>query len=250
MASLSRDLTRELECPVCLQYLTLPITLCNNGHSICQNCRHNVASCPTCREEFTNVRCRAFESLVKGLRFNCKHQSQGCKEILSFEEIGDHEKVCPVAIQRCPLNKFEEGCCAWKGYFSDFILHAENGHKDVKVWRQPSFASKMIGKLKTVIFCSDEIFLYYTILDDSNVWNFIVMMLGSKKQASHYKTIFNLSGVDGVSGMVVTHAMRSVNENLNDVIEDYLCLRLDERHAQRYIQDNKFKLTISISKIT
>ena len=246
MACLTRDLIAELECPVCLQYLTLPITLCKNGHSICQTCRSNVLLCPSCREEFTSVRCRAFENLVKGLQFTCKNQGQGCKEILTLEHIADHESICPFVVHECPLNRFERGC-AWRGYFREFVAHVENFHKDVKIWRQPCFISRTTGKLKTVIECFGELFLYFKIMENGK-WNFVVMILGSKKQASCYKTIFSLSGVDGVSGLVETQAMRSFNESLEEVTENYLCLRLDEKQAERFIQDNEFKLQITISK--
>jgi hypothetical protein len=32
-------LLKELECPVCLEYMESPIKLCENGHNICDNCR-------------------------------------------------------------------------------------------------------------------------------------------------------------------------------------------------------------------
>ncbi|KAJ4452063.1 hypothetical protein ANN_03579 [Periplaneta americana] len=56
MNTVSRDLLRELECPVCLRYFIPPIPLCSNGHSVRNSCRTKVRDCPTCRCAFINYR--------------------------------------------------------------------------------------------------------------------------------------------------------------------------------------------------
>jgi hypothetical protein len=54
--ALDEALLKELECPVCMQYMVPPIKLCTNGHTTCSKCRERVKLCPTCRAELAEIR--------------------------------------------------------------------------------------------------------------------------------------------------------------------------------------------------
>ena len=45
------DVTKLLECPVCLDEMLPPVKIfqCSNGHIICEKCKNMVKVCPTCR---------------------------------------------------------------------------------------------------------------------------------------------------------------------------------------------------------
>ena len=57
------EFLKELECPVCGEYMASPIKMCENGHNICGVCKERLPECPTCRGKFINVRNIALESL-------------------------------------------------------------------------------------------------------------------------------------------------------------------------------------------
>ena len=58
----------ELECPVCLEEMMPPrkIWMCQNGHSVCGECRPKVARCPSCKRSL-DIRNRLSEKIVMKL---------------------------------------------------------------------------------------------------------------------------------------------------------------------------------------
>jgi hypothetical protein len=43
---------KEIECPVCLEYMSPPISLCTRGHNLCDSCSRSIPKCPICKEVF------------------------------------------------------------------------------------------------------------------------------------------------------------------------------------------------------
>lgn len=98
---------RELECPVCVNYMIPPIRLCTNGHSLCEPCRFKLTKCPICNGKFTEVRNRSLETVsiivadqesskekyeckpVKSINIqnNYKSDDESCKWMKRNEEI-------------------------------------------------------------------------------------------------------------------------------------------------------------------
>lgn len=67
-SQISKSLLDALECPVCLEYMTPPITMCSSGHSVCQACRPRLTRCPTCRRPLLGIRNYALEHLARDLQ--------------------------------------------------------------------------------------------------------------------------------------------------------------------------------------
>ncbi|XP_023721054.1 E3 ubiquitin-protein ligase sina isoform X2 [Cryptotermes secundus] len=67
-SQISKSVQDALECPVCLEYMTPPITMCSSGHSVCQACRPRMTSCPTCRRPLLGIRNYALELLARELQ--------------------------------------------------------------------------------------------------------------------------------------------------------------------------------------
>jgi hypothetical protein len=67
-SQISKSLLDALECPVCLEYMTPPITMCSSGHSLCQACRPRLTRCPTCRRPLLGIRNYALEHLARDLQ--------------------------------------------------------------------------------------------------------------------------------------------------------------------------------------
>ncbi|KAK9877182.1 hypothetical protein WA026_016931 [Henosepilachna vigintioctopunctata] len=113
---------RELECPVCKDYMVPPIFLCAAGHSVCNSCTIRVTSCPTCRAKMSGNRNYTLESLTSTINYPCKNRSSGCVFVSSGDKIRNHEKNCTLAGKKCVFK------CHWTGNALDMILHLNEKH--------------------------------------------------------------------------------------------------------------------------
>ncbi|PSN35345.1 hypothetical protein C0J52_22153 [Blattella germanica] len=95
MDSFQEVLLQEIECPICLQYMTPPIKQCLNGHNICKDCRHNIANCPVCRSQLGNTRNLTAESMSRLITHPCVNKKFGCTGHFLVDLKEKHEKsVC------------------------------------------------------------------------------------------------------------------------------------------------------------
>jgi hypothetical protein len=84
----------QLECPVCMEYMKPPFTLCVNGHNICNICKQNLQHCLTCRGRFLNTRNVALEKLATEAKYPCVYRKYGCTDIYNLDSIGEHQAKC------------------------------------------------------------------------------------------------------------------------------------------------------------
>ncbi|PSN42344.1 hypothetical protein C0J52_08527 [Blattella germanica] len=161
---------RELECQVCADYMTAPIVMCANGHSICFKCKNLLFQCPTCRGPFLDIRNRALESLaesIKLLAINpgqlCVNAPYGCTVQLTASDLNTHKEICLYHPRKCPLSKSTPSPCDWNDAFFKLKDHIESEHKD----RITSFESEKKVHMKhfnsskicsRVLFACNEIF--------------------------------------------------------------------------------------------
>ncbi|KAK2582882.1 hypothetical protein KPH14_008958 [Odynerus spinipes] len=59
---------RCLECPVCLENATPPVSQCVHGHILCVDCRPKASRCPVCRVRLGQGRCLVAEKVHKVIR--------------------------------------------------------------------------------------------------------------------------------------------------------------------------------------
>nr|CAH7735473.1 unnamed protein product [Callosobruchus chinensis] len=136
----SFPLRESLECPICKNYMESTIYICPNGHSLCKECRFKVNTCPLCNSamgttrnytledlaetlevpchndyngcqfigEYTCGRCRPsadsngpYEEIAKYIEFPCSNKD--CKVKLKWDDVKDHEAVCPFGYRKCPV---------------------------------------------------------------------------------------------------------------------------------------------------
>ncbi|KAL2717967.1 putative E3 ubiquitin-protein ligase sinah [Vespula squamosa] len=67
---------RCLECPVCLENATPPVSQCVHGHILCVDCRPKTSRCPVCRVRLGQGRCLIAEKIQKVIRdiFRTNHE--------------------------------------------------------------------------------------------------------------------------------------------------------------------------------
>jgi hypothetical protein len=67
-SQVAKGVRAALECPVCMEYMVPPITMCSSGHSVCRDCKPRLSSCPTCRRPLTGTRNIALEHLARDMQ--------------------------------------------------------------------------------------------------------------------------------------------------------------------------------------
>jgi E3 ubiquitin-protein ligase SIAH1 len=155
--ALDETLLKDLECPVCMEYMVPPIKLCSNGHNICSKCRESVTCCPTCRGEFLKTRNVVLENIVRTQKYPCANRQGGCFELFSIEHIAKHHAGCGYGKIKCPYNLIK--MCSWNGLKSDLKEHAKAAHA-AHIFAEPTFPSPFLSKTVATVSCFGELFTY------------------------------------------------------------------------------------------
>lgn len=82
-----------LECPVCLEYLTKPVAMCNEGHALCSKCKSSISSgCPLCRSPISSTRGLILDQIIETLLYPC--YKMGCGSLLKRSDAESHDLNC------------------------------------------------------------------------------------------------------------------------------------------------------------
>lgn len=120
---------RHLECPVCLGYFHANIYQCDQGHSICDDCKTKLTSCPVCRGSIQTTRNFVLENYIadhKNMMYPCKYYKSGCSVFTKPSEIENHEESCDYAPLECPVGKEED--CEEKFTKAQIMNHVDDYH--------------------------------------------------------------------------------------------------------------------------
>lgn len=140
VADTSRDKTPEydrpynlLECPVCLERLTIPVTsTCRNGHAVCNICKLKVTVCPTCRTAMINTKNILIDKVIEITSFPCKNKIFGCIVKGKYKEIMDHEtNECDYKTIPCSLLNDEIEKCGKSVTLFKFYSHIIKDHANL-----------------------------------------------------------------------------------------------------------------------
>nr|XP_023022586.1 uncharacterized protein LOC111510864 [Leptinotarsa decemlineata]XP_023022587.1 uncharacterized protein LOC111510864 [Leptinotarsa decemlineata] len=85
---------RILQCPVCEETMSSPIHICPTGHSLCNNCKSRLDSCPTCKDPFGDTRNFSLEDLADNAELPCQNENEGCNFFGNVEVLGRHQVDC------------------------------------------------------------------------------------------------------------------------------------------------------------
>jgi hypothetical protein len=124
--SLKLDATFDasLQCPICLEYFSIPIFQCDSGHSICNRCAQRIPKCPTCRANIgRKLRNYHLEQQLSSIDYKCRHP--GCNEVIKLAYRANHEESCTYNPNlTCIMQS-----CKWTGHKSALLSHLKNKHK-------------------------------------------------------------------------------------------------------------------------
>jgi E3 ubiquitin-protein ligase SIAH1 len=123
------ELMEQLQCPLCKDRVTVPITFCEKGHNVCCTCRESLDDCTTCSQQFSGIRNINLEKISFWSNF-CRHLARGCRVMVPVELMADHLAICIYKKATCPLNKTMSIVCPWEGPLKDVEFHCKESHRN------------------------------------------------------------------------------------------------------------------------
>ena len=243
--ALGDALLKELECPVCMQYMVPPIKLCTNGHNICSNCRKSVQRCPVCRSKFSKIRNVVLENIVKSQKYPCANRQNGCLEFFSIEHIAKHHAGCVYGKIKCPLHLLKT--CSWNGLKNDLKGHAKAAHSNYFV-EVSSFYIPQLSETLVIVSCFGELFTYNQEIHDGRLYGGI-QLIGTSSEASKYKCEFILRSENGIEQISKTFLVHGYSEDFETIFNSGKCLSLEEVTAKNFIVQNEFNLAMKLSRV-
>ena len=247
---------KELECPVCFEYMRPPITVCQSGHNICYFCKPNMHSCPTCRQEFLQTRSLSLESLAQHVMFPCTNRRTGCPEVLGLDLISQHQEVCSFASYKCPFAKISNACCTHYSTLDVLKIHFLKDHKEstLKIYGGGKFYSHLspltnTANMSKALLVFGEIFYV--------VWKVIegefyctVMYVGPRNISSQYGFRFALTAKNKVETISACMITKSYFENIDQVLRPGNCIAVHYNTIETFFADeNKLPFQLEIFKL-
>jgi len=228
MDNLSNDLLLELECPVCVEYMLPPITMCENGHNICNSCKARMDNCPSCRGKFTDIKNLSLENMCRKVPLPCKHAKNGCKYLLPVDAITQHQSECPYGLYKCPF--VVAGIdCSWEGFIADMEEHirskhlAANDSRDVhethKI-RLPNFETA--SAWCQVLFTLKEVFFRLSLIKNGFLYC-CVLYVGPKGKAPNYSYRLTITNTEGKGSVSSCHQTTGYQSDIDETIQKGNC---------------------------
>jgi hypothetical protein len=234
-----------------MEYMVPPITLCVNGHNICNICKPNVQHCPTCRQPFLNTRNVALEELARDVKYPCTYRKYGCKEMFAHDKIGEHQEKCPYCRQICPAATLANVSCSWTGNYNEIKGHLKDKHGDFcwdyvegEVRTLMGFTSLI--RTRIFVFAYNEVFYRTFHVKDETVYA-VLLHIGLPENAAKYKYKVEFFNKDKTEGVIVIHVVRNFAEILDDMFKSGNCGKLHYDVLSRFKNekgDVPFKMKI------
>ena len=222
MDTLPKDLLQQLECPVCMEYMLSPITMCKNGHNICNNCRGILKRCPNCRLQF-NIRNISLENKLRDILHPCIYRKSGCKEVGFQGHISQHQSECPYGSHNCPFAKTANENCKWEGPIADVKSHIISEHNTfiIEVEGNQLIVCTSYTYYR-VLLALGEVFFYYSRLQGDTFY-VCILYVGSKERAKKFSYRIKLANPERQQYMSMTQRTRSYLEDIQDIFVNFNC---------------------------
>ena len=239
VSDISKSVLRELECPVCKQYMVPPITFCTDGHNICNNCRPTVSSCPTCKQWFLKIRNVSLENLSLQTKFPCRYSKYGCNDTFPYNAFRKHEAICGYSPQTCPVDYLRlKLICTWIGLAKDVKNHLQTAHRDLcedynaqHLLLLPS-PDAYIYTYK-FLFAYNETFCYRFLIQ-REIMYVVLDYIGPEENDLKYQYKVMVMNNEDTEGAEVTHLARRFTETEDDVFFPKNCMKLHRDLTDRF----------------
>jgi hypothetical protein len=234
------DLLKELECPVCLEYMSSPIKMCRNGHNICNSCRLRVSTCPTCKEQFINARNITLENIAATIKYPCENREAGCEETFSLNNISIHQSQCLYQSAECPFRKLSSVDCFWTGILSEIGGHVTSEHGNDTNEYTGCFEVSLQNFCQTQRYRKAMLIsgrLFYLVWEVSfDTFYFLVFHVGHKDEAEQF--MYDIKIGNHRENISITGMCRSYLETKWKVLRPGECVTLHYRTVKMYVNQN------------
>jgi hypothetical protein len=235
--NLDWELLKELECPICLEYMVSTINMCENGHIICNSCKSKISICPSCQGKFIKGKNITLERIASIAVYPCKYREAGCKKTLKKENISYHNLECFYQSRECPFKKLSDVNCPWTGALTAIGSHAKCDHTDQTAEHSGAFEVTLqnfntVQRFCKAIFTLDK--LFYLVWETTHhTFYFSVFCVGEKDEADQFTYDFIIGKQrDSIS---ITGTCRSYLEAKCLVMRPGECVTLHYRTVQKYV---------------
>jgi len=243
--ALDEDLLRELECPVCKEYMVPPIKLCTNGHNVCSKCRESVQRCPTCRGELLDTRNMALENIARSQKYPCANRQRGCLELFSVEHIAEHHADCVYGKIKCPLHLLNK--CSWNGLKNDLKEHVKTTHSDYLL-EVPTFNCPHLSHALAVVSFFGELFTYFKDKRDGRYYA-AVQLIGTSSEASKYKCEYKFNAANGIDQISYTFLVQGYSGDFEKIFNSGICINIDEKTVKYFVKEEKLRMNVQLSRL-
>jgi E3 ubiquitin-protein ligase SIAH1 len=237
MDNLPKDLDegvmKELECPVCFEYMKPPISMCENGHSICNDCKPKLKNCPSCRKSFLDVRNLALESLSAAL---------ASPNNSSKNSDSSHKNY------KCPFAAVSNEDCVWCGSLLDMKNHIMTSHGDGNDTHESTGRFNVIltnlsseRHYRKVVSIGDELFYVVWEIKDGSFFC-SVLYVGPKKKSSKFTYTFSITTENGPKKISMSFQTQSVVKSIENVFTPGDCVLLHYDTVLKFLNSNKYLL--------
>jgi len=242
-----------------MEYMRPPITLCVNGHNICNICKPKVQHCPTCRQQFLDTRNIALEELAAEVKYPCVYRNYGCREIYKLDLIVGHQEKCHYIPQPCPVNKLNLGTCDWLGISSKISLHLKQAHNNVCIDyqvhglygnRSPFQISRVTPATKycKLIFYGNSV-LYNCSEIKNGIFYSVLQYIGPAAEAVKYQYKLQFLSKERKESLAVALLARSLDEDLSEIHNSGNCVKLYPEQFSRFANEGS-ELEFSMEIVT
>lgn len=231
LTDLDEDLRKELECPICYEYMKPPISMCENGHSICSSCKPKLKNCPSCKRPFLATRNLALESLSS--MFVSMHTTPNSSESTANKH-------------NCPFSTISKEDCAWAGSLHDMKVHIKNSHGGRNDTHKSSGRFNVVltdlsaeRHYRKAVWSGDDLFYVVWEIKDSDFYC-AVLYVGPKKRSSKFTYKFSLTTDNGMKNISMTFRTQSVVTSLEKFFTPGDCVLLHYDTVLKFLNSNKF----------
>ena len=228
---LDEDLRKELECPICYEYMKPPISMCENGHSICSDCKPQLKNCPSCRRPFLPTRNLALESL--STMFVSKNTTPKSSESAANK-------------YSCPFSTISKENCAWAGSLHDMKGHIKNSHSNRNDTHKSNGRFNVVltdlsneRHYRKAVWSGDELFYAVWEIKGGNFYC-AVLYVGPKKNSAKFTYKFSLTTDNSMKNISMTLQTQSVVTSMEKFFTPGDCVLLHYDTVLKFLNSDKF----------
>ncbi|PSN33766.1 hypothetical protein C0J52_27612 [Blattella germanica] len=228
-----------------MEYMFPPITLCENGHSLCGCCKLKLRKCPICSGQFLNVRNIILENLAGKVHFPCKFRDHGCELSFDLGSIAHHQESCHHGHYKCPFS-LTQIACTWDGPVAYIKTHIKNSHRDPCDAREVSGVHNArllnfdrYSSWCQTVFTMKEIFFRFSRIIDGFIYS-CVLYVGPKDNASKFHYRLTINSLDDKSSVSACHETSWYNDGVQELFHNGKCAVFHKQYARScMVSDNE-----------